>query len=274
MSDSNVLSNRNADAALQMLKTLRNPQKGCPWLSSKSFEDLVPYFLEELHEYRQAALENGLDSPELRQELADLLFQTLLHSVLLEERIGVTFEDLAQDVVLKLERRHPHVFDPNHPKYSSAEEAGKAWEALKLKEAAAAQRTQESLESPADKLERIPNSLPSLQRAARIGEKTQGFGFDWSTPEEVFEKVKEEFQELSEAQSLEHKREELGDLFFSLAQYARHLNMPPEEVAQEANRKFVGRFRKMGVICKNDNLAWEKLSLDEKESLWKRAKKL
>lgn len=274
MSDPKAFTPSKLDTALQMLDILRDPSRGCPWLSSRKFEDLIPYFFEELHEYRQAAYQNGQNSPELRQELADLLLQTLLHSLLLKEKTGLTLEDLAQDVIDKLERRHPHVFDPTHPKFHSAEEASKAWEKLKLKEAAKAQRTQEALESPADKLERIPHALPALQRAARIGEKTQGFGFDWEKPEDVFVKVEEEFEELKAASTLAEKREELGDLFFILAQYARHLGLPAEEVADEANRKFLSRYRKMQTLIDGENLQWSSLSSDQKEALWKRAKKL
>jgi len=274
MSSKTLSETSQVYAALQMLETLRNPNTGCPWLSSRRFDELLPYYFEELHEYRQAVAQTGLKSPEARAELADLLFQLLLHASLLKEQGGAGFEDLCQDVVAKLERRHPHVFDPNHVRYKTAEEAGKAWEYLKTKEAQAAARTAEVLETMADKLERIPETLPSLQRAARIGEKTESLGFDWDSPEAVFEKVREEFEELETAAGPEERREELGDLFFSLAQYSRHLRLPPEEVAAEANRKFLRRFRKMEVLALGRGLAWKKLSLDEKEGLWKEAKRL
>ena len=261
-----------ACAALQMLETLRSPEKGCPWLSSRRFDELYPYFVEELHEYRQAVLATGPKSPEARSELADLLFQVLLHATLLKEQSGVGFEELCQDVVQKLERRHPHVFDPTHGRFASAEEAGRAWEELKLKEARLASRPEEARESMSDKLERIPSTLPALQRASRIGEKTEGFGFDWDSAEAVFEKVCEEFAELESAQSPENRREELGDLFFSLSQYARHLRLPPEEVADEANRKFLGRFRAMESLSLSQGLIWKELTLSEKEALWQQAK--
>jgi MazG family protein len=259
-------------AALQMLEILRSPEHGCPWLSSRRFDELYPYFVEELHEYRQAALATGPASPEARAELADLLFQVLLHATILKEQSGVGFNELCKDVVQKLERRHPHVFDPSHAGFASAEEAGRAWEEIKLKEAALASRPLEATESMSDKLERIPDTLPSLQRASRIGEKTEGFGFDWDSPEAVFEKVREEFAELESASSPENRREELGDLFFSLSQYARHLRLPPEEVADEANRKFLGRFRAMESLALEQGLLWKELSLSEKEALWKQAK--
>lgn len=259
-------------AALQMLETLRSTEKGCPWLSSRRFDELYPYFVEELHEYRQARLDTGPASRETRSELADLLFQVLLHATLLKEQNGVGFEDLCQDVIHKLERRHPHVFDPSHAGFASAEEAGRAWEELKLKEAALASRPEEARESMSDKLERIPSTLPALQRASRIGEKTEGFGFDWDSPEAVFEKVREEFAELQSATSPENRREELGDLFFSLSQYARHLRLPPEEVADEANRKFLARFRAMESLALSQGLKWKELSLSEKEALWQQAK--
>jgi ATP diphosphatase len=257
-----------------MLETLRDPAKGCPWLSGRRFDELLPYYFEELHEYRQAVAEKGFDSADTRQELADLVFQVLLHATMLKEKTGVSFEDLCGDVAKKLERRHPHVFDPAHKGYKNAEEAGRAWEELKLQEAQAAKRGDEAKESLTDKLERIPATIPALQRAARIGEKTEGFGFDWDSPEAVFEKVQEEFQELAEAQDPAHRREELGDVFFSLAQYARHLRLPPEEVADEANRKFIARFRNVEKLAVEQGLVWKSLSAPEKEALWKRAKRL
>ncbi len=257
-----------------MLEILRNPSQGCPWLSSRSLEELLPYFFEELHEYRQALQSGGLEAPEARQELADLLFQVLLHATLLKEKTGVGFEDLCHDVAQKLERRHPHVFDASHPRYSTPEEAGRAWEELKLKEAQTAQRHAESQESMADKLERIPPSLPALQRASRIGEKTESFGFDWSSPEAVFEKVQEELEELQNASSAQERREELGDLFFSLAQYARHLRLPAEELAHEANQKFLKRFRRTEKLAREQGLPWKALSPSQKEELWKQAKRL
>ena len=263
----------NVYAALQMLETLRNPVDGCPWLSSRRFDELMPYFVEELHEYRQAVAEGGIKSPNSRQELADLLFQVLLHATLLKEAGGASFEELCQDVAKKLEARHPHVFDPSHIRYKSAEEAGRAWEDLKLKEAQAASRREETRETMSDKLERIPSTLPSLHRAARIGEKTESFAFDWDSPEAVFEKVREEFLELEAATTPEERREELGDLFFSLAQYARHLRLPPEELASEANFKFLGRFRKMEALALTKGLAWKTLSPADKEELWKEAKR-
>jgi nucleoside triphosphate diphosphatase len=267
-------SSSAANAALQMLEILRHPSRGCPWLSGRRFDELLPYFFEELHEYRQAALSEGLRAPETRQELADLLFQVLLHATLLKEQTGVGFDELCQDVSDKLERRHPHVFDPEHPRFETAQEAGRAWEDLKLKEANAASRPIEGQETMADKLERIPPSLPPLQRAARIGEKTESFGFDWDSPEAVLDKVREELRELESAPSLAEKREELGDLFFSLAQYARHLRLPPEEVADEANRKFLSRFRRVEALSAEQRLDWKTLSSDQKESLWKQAKRL
>ncbi|MEO5668323.1 MAG: nucleoside triphosphate pyrophosphohydrolase [Bdellovibrionota bacterium] len=273
MTSKNDSSSTHVYAALQMLEILRDKDKGCPWLSSRRFDELLPYFNEELHEYRQAVAETGLRSPEARQELADLVFQVLLHATLLKEESGVGFDDLCADVAKKLERRHPHVFDPQHVRYATAEEAGRAWEELKLKEAATASRTQETLETMSDKIERIPSTLPALQRASRIGEKTESFGFDWDSPEAVFEKVREEFVELERAGTESERREELGDLFFSLAQYARHLRFPPEEVADEANRKFLGRFRKMEQIALKKGLEWKSLGLAEKEALWKEAKR-
>jgi len=278
MSRETLAKNTQINAALQLIETLRDSEKGCPWLSSRSFEDLFPYFLEELYEYKEAYQTQGPQSPEARQELADLVFQVLLHTALMKEQAPESdLEMIASDVVKKLMRRHPHVFDKNHTPYKTAEEAGKAWEELKAKEAKEANRHTELTESMADKIDRIPKAIPSLQRAARIGEKTHSFEFDWENPGEVLQKVKEEMSELEE----ELKRspinpkdiaEELGDVFFSLAQLARHLGHCPEELSYQANEKFIRRFRATESLAKERQLPWKELNSTQREALWLEAK--
>lgn len=278
MDQETLQKNPKVNAALQMLETLRDPKLGCPWLSSRTFEDLFPYFLEELYEYKEAYQIQGSNSSEAKQELADLLFQVLLHTCLMKEtNPEVTLETIAGDVVNKLSRRHPHVFDPSHARFESAEAAAKAWEELKAKEAKQANRHEELKESMADKINRIPKALPSLQRAARIGEKTNSFEFDWENASQVFEKVEEEIAELKvELLSKPHKRasvaEELGDVLFSLAQLARHIGYCPEELGSQANEKFIKRFRATEDLARRRQLDWMSLNQREREMLWEDAK--
>lgn len=260
---------RSLNASSQLIERLRDKQKGCPWLSSRSFEQLFPYFLEELYEYKNAVEQGGLRSPDAKQELADLFFQVILHSQLLIEAGAIShISELSAAVENKLLRRHPHVFDEGHGGFQSAEEAAKAWESLKAEEARLAKRQEESEETMTEKMRRIPTELPSLQRAARIGEKTQSFAFDWDKPEEVLEKVKEEISEIEKAQNRAEQLEEIGDALFSLAQLARHLDACPEHLAHKANEKFLNRFEKMEGLSEN----WKDMSLEEKEDLWRQAK--
>ncbi len=282
MQNKSFKASSDIDAAVQMVRILRDSHRGCPWLSTRSFENLFPYFLEELYEYKDAFQTQGVGSPEARQELADLLFQVILHTCLLEEQNpAITLDQLAKDLSQKLERRHPHVFDASHKKYASAEEAALAWEILKTREATLAKRSGELQESMADKISRIPKALPSLQRASRIGEKTQGFGFDWSNVQEVMAKVEEEFLELkaeletpTKEQSPQAITEELGDLLFSLAQLSRHLGHCPEEIGNRSNEKFIARFKKTESLALQKGLVWQKLSPSEKEALWTEAKNI
>lgn len=259
------------NASSLLIERLRDKEKGCPWLSSRRFEQLFPYFLEELYEYKNAVDQKGLRSSDAKQELADLLFQVILHSQLLIEAGAIHhFSDLASAVEQKLLRRHPHVFDEAHSGFKNAEEAAKAWESLKAKEARLAKRDEETRESMTEKMKRIPSELPALQRAARIGEKTQSFAFDWENPEQVLEKVKEEISEIECSQTRAEQLEEIGDALFSLAQMARHLDACPEDLAHKANEKFLRRFGKMESIARN----WTNLSLAEKEKLWSKAKEI
>lgn len=247
---------------VQVVASLRGPD-GCPWDLEQTHESLTPYAVEEAHELVEA-LESKNDIL-IKDELGDLLFQVILHCQLAKERGAFELSDVIANINKKLIRRHPHVFSDE--KVNSKEEVIANWEAIKKQESASG----DSFDL------KVPTGLPALQRAAKIGFRTEKLKFDWENAEQVREKVREEFAELEEALDLQSDaeiRHELGDVFFSLAQLARHLEMDPEQVGREANRRFEHRFKTMMKLREEKSLAWETMSLNDKENLWQEAKAL
>jgi tetrapyrrole methylase family protein/MazG family protein len=253
---------RNLQSLVQIVASLRGPG-GCPWDQEQTHETLARYAVEEAHELAEA-LESKQDEW-MKEELGDVLFQVILHAQLAQERKAFDLNDVIEALASKLVRRHPHVFSDQQ--VSGKDEVIANWEVLKKQEKAAT--------DPFFDLN-VPAGLPALQRAAKIGFRTEKLKFDWENAEQVREKVREEFAELEEALDLESDEEirhELGDVFFSLAQLARHLDLDPEQIGREANRRFEGRFRVMMQLRDEKSLVWEAMTLEDKEHLWQEAKK-
>ncbi len=246
---------------VEAMKRLRDPQTGCPWDLSQTHESLMPYLLEEAHEVRESLLEDGQDSEHFVEELGDLLFQVVFHAELLKERRGITFDQIAERCAQKLIRRHPHVFDPNHPGFATADAVNSQWEQLKGGKVTAT-----------SKLESIPRELPALQRAYRIGEKAASMGFSWQSSEEAWAKVQEELAEVAGATTTAQKESELGDVLFALAQWARMEGFEPEWAATKANLKFVSRFAEVEKLASKNGQGLKDLSQNELLALWKQAK--
>ena len=227
---------------VDVVAKLRSPE-GCPWDIKQTHESLKPFLLEEAYEVLEAL---DTDNPQhLREELGDLLLQILLHAHIESEKQAFTINDVITDLTHKLIRRHPHVFSASSdeaPKLDS-EQVITQWEAIKQ-----AERSTESDSILAG----IPASLPSLLRAHQIQKRAARVGFDWETPEQVFEKLDEELEELQAAASclpdaepsvkepetnaaIEH---ELGDVLFTIVNVARFLRINPEEALRKANKPF------------------------------------
>ena len=253
-------------ALVEVVASLRGPG-GCPWDLEQTHQSLSKYVIEEAHELAEA-LESKKDS-QIKDELGDVLFQVVLHCQLAEERGAFSMKDVIQNINEKLIRRHPHVF--SEEKVSGREEVIANWEEIKKKEKA-------DSDAPKDPFElRVPTGLPALQRAAKIGFRTEKLKFDWENAEQVREKVREEVAELEEALDLQSEaeiRHELGDVIFSLAQLARHLEMDPEQIGREANRRFELRFKTMMNLRAERCLNWDLMSQGDKEALWVEAKRL
>ena len=246
---------------LDIMRRLRDPEHGCPWDRAQDYRSLAPYTLEEASEVIDA-LERG-DLGALRDELGDLLFQVVFLSQLAEEDGRFDFQAVAAAIGVKLLRRHPPVFG------DAAQRAGDAggWEAIKAGERRA--RGQHGV------LADVPRSLPALSRAAKLGRRAGGVGFDWPDAAGARDKVLEEIRELDEAAGQgdrEAMAEELGDLLLAVTSWSRQLKLDPETSLRRANAKFEGRFAAMEALAATRGLALEGLSAADWDGLWNEAK--
>jgi len=249
----------------KIMEALRDPARGCPWDQEQTWASISPHTIEEAYELADA-IERGRPQ-EVREELGDLLFQVVFQARIAEERGLFDLDDVAATIAEKLERRHPHVF--GEASVRSAAEQSVAWEAHKAAERRAADRS-------AGVLGGIALGLPALVRAAKIGRRAAGVGFDWAGAADVLAKVEEECRELEsalDAGQVEQAREELGDLLFSAAQLARHLAIDPEDALRRANAKFERRFRHIEAQLDEEGRSPRDADPVELEVLWARAKR-
>lgn len=250
---------------LQVACDLRDPHGGCPWDREQTHKSLAPCLLEEVYELLEI-LEQGPAEHQreaFREELGDLLFQVVIHAQLAAEKNWFTFSDVVEGIVQKLVRRHPHVYGETIA--ANSQKVLENWERIK-----AAERTQKDGHSSV--LDGVPAMLPALQRAARLGQKAARVGFDWQTSEDVLQKIGEELSELKNAADPTTREEELGDLLFAIAQYARKLGIDPEQALRVACNKFEQRFRHAEKEVRQSIAAGQNPSAEEWEKLWQKAK--
>ena len=253
------------DRLLGIMARLRDPEHGCPWDREQTWESIVPHTIEEAYEIADA-VERG-DVDHVRDELGDLLFQVVFQSRIAEEQGLFRFDDVVDAISNKLERRHPHVF--GDATIGSAAEQTAAWEEHK-----AAERRAKG--GAAGALDGVTLGLPALVRAAKLGRRAAQVGFDWPDVAGVLDKVREEIDELQQAVATgesAHVKEELGDLLFSVAQLARHLDVDPEAALRDAGGKFETRFRRIEASLAVDGRTAADASMAELEALWARAKR-
>ncbi|RMG53688.1 MAG: nucleoside triphosphate pyrophosphohydrolase [Gammaproteobacteria bacterium] len=250
---------------LEIMATLRDPERGCPWDRAQTFASIVPYTLEEAYEVADAIARE--DWEDLRDELGDLLLQVVFYSQIAREQGLFDFADVVAAISDKMERRHPHVFAGQE-----LDEAGRqaAWEADK--EA----RRKARGESTGSVLDGVTRGLPALTRAVKLQKRAASVGFDWDAPEPVLEKVEEELgelrHELRAGAPHERLQDELGDLLFAVANLARHLGVDPEAALRGTNDKFVRRFHSVEQGCSARGRRPQDCSLEEMERLWQQAK--
>ncbi len=239
-----------------VMARLRDPDTGCPWDIEQDFASIAPYTIEEAYEVADAIERNDIEG--LRDELGDLLLQVAFHSRMAEQAGHFALQDVIDAITQKMIRRHPHVFGEG----ARREDGHAQWEVIK-----AAERAEKEPDPSA--LAGVASALPALLRAEKLQKRAARTGFDWTDTAKVVDKVIEELEEVREAQSQEHREEEVGDLLFAVVNLARHLKIDPETALRKANRKFDRRFRAMEDMAGEQFAA---LSLDEQEGLWQRAK--
>ena len=233
----------------------------CPWDKKQTIHSLRSNTIEELYELVDAIIEEDWKS--IKEELGDLLLHILFYTKIASEKNEFQLQEVIEGISKKLIHRHPHIY--GNVKADTEEQVKLNWEQLKLKEGNGEKTI----------LSGVPNSLPSMVKALRIQEKVKQVGFEWENKEQVWDKFNEEIEELkleiakNDAQKME---EELGDVFFSLINYARFLKIDPESALEKTNKKFKKRFELMEAYAKSNGLDLAKLSLAEKEVLWQKMK--
>lgn len=246
------------DRLLTIMDELRDK---CPWDKKQTFETLRHLTIEETYELSEAILSNDLT--EIKNELGDLLLHLVFYAKIGSEKNSFDIADVTHAICGKLIHRHPHIY--GDVIVENEEQVKQNWEKLKLKE------------GKNSVLEGVPNSLPALIKASRIQEKAKGVGFDWEKPEQVWEKVIEEIAEFKAEVETGNKTDmenEFGDVLFSLINYARFLNINPEDALEKTNKKFIKRFQYLESKAKEKNLQLSEMSLTEMDVFWNEAKKM
>ena len=256
---------------VEIMRILRSPD-GCPWDREQTVESLRPFVIEEAYEVIDA-IDRG-DRPALCDELGDFVLEAVFIAQLADEAGEFTIAQSLHQVSEKLIRRHPHVFatadddDGGATDVRTSADVKRRWEAIKAEE-------QEAAGQAPSLLGGVPDALPSLLRAYRIGRRTATVGFDWERPDDVVGKVEEELAEVLEAKSAHDPdalAEEVGDLLFAVANLARHLGVEPEEALRRANRKFSARFTRLEQAFRERGVELRDASLDHMEAAWQRLK--
>lgn len=258
-----TLSAEQFDRLIEIMNDLREK---CPWDKKQTIESLKSMTIEETYELADA-IENK-DWKGIKEELGDMLLHVVFYSKIGEEQQQFTMSEVLQGICEKLIRRHPHIY--SDVVVNNAEDVKLNWEKIKLQE------------GKKSVLEGVPASMPSLVKALRLQEKAKQIGFEWDNIDQVWEKVQEEIGELQEAidqnniennpQSKTHIEDEFGDLFFSLINYARFLQIDPDTALERTNKKFITRFKKMEVMAATKDKLLQELSLSEMDALWNEIK--
>lgn len=258
--------NRNAklEAFDRLLTVMNELRENCPWDKKQTLESLRHLTIEETYELSDAILEGDL--VEVKKELGDLMLHLVFYSRIASEKKAFDMADVLNGICDKLIERHPHIYSDV---IANDEETVKAnWEKIKL-------RTGNK-----SVLEGVPQSLPALVKAVRIQDKARGVGFDWEKKEQVWEKVEEEMQEFktefnaesTQAIDKEKAVAEFGDLLFSLVNYARFIDIDPEEALERTNKKFIKRFQYLESESAKEGKKLGEMTLKEMDVYWERAK--
>ena len=244
------------DRLLTIMDELR---ENCPWDKKQTLESLRHLTIEETYELSDAILENDLD--EIKKELGDLILHITFYSRIGSEKGAFDIADVLNTICDKLIHRHPHIYGDVDA--DDEETVKQNWEKIKLKE-----------KGNRSVLGGVPNSLPALVKAMRIQEKARGVGFDWENRDQVWEKVEEEMGEFKSEKDPIHRQSEFGDLLFSLINYARFVDINPEESLERTNKKFIKRFQYIESESTKNGQSLSDMTLEEMDRYWEKAKEL
>jgi MazG family protein len=260
--------NRKAklEAFDRLLTVMDELRENCPWDKKQTLESLRHLTIEETYELSDAIIEG--DWVEVKKELGDLMLHNVFYARIGSEQAKFDMADVLNSICDKLIERHPHVYGDV---IADNEEAVKSnWEKIKLKT------------GNKSVLQGVPKSLPALVKAVRIQDKARGVGFDWEKRQQVWEKVEEEMREFkqefnaetNEAIDKQRALQEFGDLMFSLVNYARFIDIDPEEALERTNKKFIKRFQYLETESAKDGKKLGEMSLSEMDAYWNRAKEI
>lgn len=246
------------DRLLQVMDELREQ---CPWDKKQTIHSLRTLTIEEMYELADAVIDENWQG--IKEELGDLLLHIVFYARIGREQNAFTMDEVIDALCDKLIERHPHIY--GNVTVQNEEDVKRNWEQIKLK------HNNKSV------LSGVPISLPALVKATRIQEKAKQVGFEWEHRSDVWKKVQEELDELQEAVQQDDKQameEELGDVFFSLANYARFIQTDAETALEKTNKKFISRFKAMEQLAKEDGKTLHEMSLMEMDALWNEIKKM
>jgi len=246
----------------RLLDVMDELREKCPWDKKQTMESLRHLTIEEMYELCDAILDDNMD--EVKKELGDLLLHMVFYAKIGSELESFDIADVLNGICDKLIFRHPHIY--GDIKVQNEDEVKQNWEKLKLKEKG----------DVISVLEGVPNALPALVKATRIQDKVRGVGFDWPNKKLVWSKVLEELKELEaevERHNIKEIQAEYGDVLFSLVNYARHLNINPEDALERTNKKFKARFQTMEHLILLDKKCLTEMTLEEMDVYWEIAKK-
>jgi MazG family protein len=244
----------------RLISIMDDLREKCPWDKKQTIQSLRQLTIEETYELADAITEQ--DWKGIKEELGDLMLHIIFYAKIGTEQNQFTLQEVINGVCEKLISRHPHIY--GDVKVNDAEDVSKNWEKLKLKEG------KKSI------LSGVPKSLPAMVKAMRLQEKSKQVGFEWENKEQVWAKVEEENNELHEAVASGDKNrmeDELGDVFFSLINFARFLQLDAENALERTNKKFMDRFNKMEEQALNDGKALHQMTLEEMDEIWNRIKR-
>lgn len=248
------------DAFERILTIMDELREKCPWDKKQTIESLRTLTIEETYELTDAITEKNMQG--IKEELGDLLLHIVFYAKIGEEQNDFDIASIINSLCEKLIKRHPHVYGDVNVK--DDKEVQTNWEALKLKE------------GKTSALQGVPKSLPALVKAIRIQEKAKKVGFEWDTKEQVWDKVEEELSELKQALKegdALNINKEYGDVLFSLVNYARFIDVDPENALELTNKKFTQRFKKMESIAKQQGKQLPDMTLREMDAIWNEVKK-